>query len=109
MKIKVPDLMKLCFPAVIIILLVFGTACSSTDKISLGMTWEKVVRKLGEPDKKCILERKLLREMKKDKNNFNLNYLQMVYSYEKSGIQVWFLKGRVTDIIKNEYANDLNL
>lgn len=80
--------------------LVYGFNCSSDDKIQLGMSPKEVVQKIGEPDRKSILDGKLLREINGSENDIDLKKFRLVYTYEKTGIQVWFFNGKVTGVTK---------
>jgi len=76
-------------------ILVLAFACAKVESVRVGMSPNEVIRGLGEPDRKAVLEGKLLRDLDEIKDK-DLTGYRVVYVYEKSGLQVWFQSGKVT-------------
>jgi len=65
------------------------------------MSQNEIIHNLGEPDRKLILDGKLLREIKDSESNLNYKKYRLVYFYDRTEIQVWFKDGKVTGASKN--------
>lgn len=76
-----------------------ATSCSPLYGISLGMSTEEVVERLGEPDSKAILEGKVLRTIEEE-SEIDYRKYRVVYLYESKTIQVWFQNGIVSGATK---------
>ena len=74
-------------------------ACRAPAKVELGMTTQQVVAIPGEPDRKAILEGKVLRDYETigDKG---LGGLRHVYFFDSEKLQVWFKTNAVTGIVR---------
>jgi len=72
--------------------------------IFLDMTPEQVVALLGEPDRKAILEGKVLRTLTPNNSEIDLWKNRLVFIYDRTKVQVWFKNGRVTEMTKDGLA-----
>ena len=72
--------------------------------ICLDMTLDQVVAKLGKPDRRAILEGKLLRTLTMDDSEVDLLQNRLVFIYDQTKVQVWFKNGRVTGMTKSGIA-----
>ena len=81
-------------------ILVLAAACSQAEGVRLGMSQHEVLRRLGEPDRKAVLDGKVLRELD-DLAATHLVGYRLVYTYSESGIQVWFEADKVTGVTRH--------
>ena len=77
-------------------------ACADVneEKVRLGMSQEKVIQLLGEPDRKAVLVGKVLRDLGKVRDE-DLTRLRLVYVFDTLSLQVWFEGGRVTGVTRH--------
>ena len=68
--------------------------------VQLGMSPQEVVRLLGEPDRKSVLDGKVLRDLGEIESKHRDEY-RTVYTYKESGLQVWFKAGKATGATRN--------
>lgn len=82
---------------VLVALIILAAGCTQTDMktVQLGMSPQEVVRLLGEPDRKSVLDGKVLRDLSEIVSEDRDKY-RIVYTYEESGLQVWFKAGKAT-------------
>ena len=83
------------------LLVFFMSGCEEPDKIKLGMSPQEVIKEMGQPDSKSILDGKVLRKIDNNESSYDLKKYRLVYTYKKSSIQVWFLDSKVTSVTKN--------
>lgn len=69
--------------------------------IRLGMTSDQVVTLLGKPDRKAILEGKVLRILVHDDSETELLRNRQVFIYDQTELRVWFMNGQVTGVTKS--------
>ena len=72
--------------------------------ICLGMTLDHVVALLGKPDRKAVLEGKVLRTLTQDDSESDLGQNRLVFIYDQTKLQVWFKNGRVTGMTQDGLA-----
>lgn len=70
-------------------------------RVRLGMTPEEVVQILGTPDRRAILDGKLLRDLSELDSATDLSKHRLVFFYDDIYLQVWFKDGHVTGVIQN--------
>ena len=76
-------------------------AAGVTFPVKIGMREEEVVRVLGEPERKAILEGKVLRELKGGAVPPKHRNAMLVFLYDRRNVRVWFRHGSVTDVTQN--------
>ena len=81
-------------------MLALAGGCSRDELVQLGASQDEVVRQLGDPDRKAVLDGKVLRDLG-EMSDRNLMEYQLIYVYDDSGLQVWFKGGKVTGVIRN--------
>ena len=69
--------------------------------VKIGMHEQEVVRLLGEPERKAILDGKVLRELRERTVPPEYRDAMLVFLYERRNIRVWFRHGSVTDITRD--------
>lgn len=77
---------------------------NQSTSISLDMTSGQVLALLGKPDRKAVLEGKLLRILPPDDTEIDLLQNRLVFLYDETNVQVWFKEGRVTGMTKRGVA-----
>jgi hypothetical protein len=82
-------------------LLLSAAACAAAGEVKLGMSREDVVHLLGEPDRKAVLEGKLLRDLDRLPATEDISRFRLVYFYDETKLQVWFLADKVTGVTRN--------
>ncbi len=75
--------------------------CASAGGVDIGMTAEEVVTRLGEPDRKAVLDGKLLRDVTALEPGTDLSQYRLMFSYEADAVQVWFENGLVSGMTKD--------
>jgi hypothetical protein len=81
-------------------LLTTGIMCAQAADLHRGMTRDEVIKLLGPPDRRGVLEGKVIRQLT-DSMALEHAESRVVYFYDKTGIQVWLLGGKVTGATKN--------
>lgn len=81
-------------------ILMAAPACAESGRVELGMSQDEVVRLLGEPDSKAILDGKVLRQID-ELTAPDLETYRVVYIYDKSNLQIWFEAGKVSGVTRN--------
>lgn len=74
------------------------------ETVRLEMTTEQVLDILGEPDRRAVLEGKLLRNLTQRDSEIDLSKYRLVFIYETTHLQIWFKEGRVTGMTQNGVA-----
>ncbi len=75
-------------------------AAAESFPVKVGMHEQEVVRLLGEPERKAILDGKVLRELHQATVPPKYRDAMLVFLYERGNIRVWFRHGSVTDITR---------
>lgn len=68
--------------------------------VQLGMSPQAVILRLGGPDRKSVLDGKVLREID-DEVIPSVMGRRLVYTYEVPGLQVWFEDGKVSGVTRH--------
>lgn len=82
------------------IILATGVVCAQATELQRGMTRDEVIKRLGPPNRRGVLEGKAIRQLS-DSVALEAAERRVVYFYDRTGIQVWFLGGKVTGATKN--------
>lgn len=69
--------------------------------VAAGMPIQDVVAIMGQPDRKAVLEGKVLRDFTEVDPEGASSTLRVIYIYNKGRVQVWFQQGRVTGMTKD--------
>ena len=90
--------------AVGVALVLLAGACGAADELRIGMPREDVVHLLGEPNRKAVLDGKVLRDVEELPAEVDASQFRLVYFYDESGLQVWFKDGKVTGVTREGIA-----
>lgn len=83
------------------ILLAATIACAPAGEVKPGMSSTEVLRVLGEPTRKALLDGKELREVAPGEE---VGDRRVVYFYDATGLQVWLQNGTVTGVVRDGVA-----
>ncbi len=68
------------------------------------MSREDVVHLLGEPNREAVLVGKVLRDADQLPAEEDLTRFRLVYIDDKSGLQVWFMDGKMTGVTRYGFS-----
>jgi hypothetical protein len=71
----------------------------ATDELRLDMSQQDVERILGVPDRRAVLIGKTLKNIGAQMPE-EFEHSRLIYIYDKMGLQVWFLDGRITGVTR---------
>ena len=92
------------FPVAVLLLAAgFGEQglAGEASSVALGMREQEVVSILGQPERKAILQGKLLIDIKGGTMPSNRPNAMIVFLYERDKVRVWFRRGKVTDVTRD--------
>lgn len=78
-----------------------ATGFAGGSQVRLGMSPEEVVEILGSPDRRAVLDGKLLRDLSELDPATDISQRRLVFFYDDIDLQVWFKDGQVTGVIQN--------
>ena len=69
--------------------------------VAFGMREQEVVRILGQPERKVILQGKLFLDLEGGTMFSDRPNAMIVFLYERDNVRVWFRRGKVTDVTRD--------
>ena len=82
-------------------LMMSASACVAADEVRPGLSRTEVEQLLGQPSRQAVLEGKRLRDLEQLPPDADISRHRLVYFYDQSRLQVWFLEDQVTGVTRN--------